>query len=214
MNTRKRAFTLIELLVVIAIIAILAGILFPVFARARENARRSSCMSNVKQLSLAVLMYSQDYDEKLPPAYANGAPSGMDWWGPIIQPYIKNIQVYFCPSDYTQSSTSNYNASSVSYGWNYYFLQNKPLGDDLHGGASLASIDAVSQTVLLGDSNGETTGSPPVPSNRYIIYPCCAYIPAERHLEGVNMTFVDSHAKWFKVPALVDNYTLWTGNGG
>lgn len=213
MKRTRKAFTLIELLVVIAIIAILAAILFPVFARARENARRSSCMSNVKQLSLATLMYTQDYDEKLPPAYANGAPVGMDWWGPIIQPYVKSIQVYFCPSDSAQTSSNSYNPASVSYGWNYYFLQNKPMGDDLHGGASLAAIEAVSQTVLLGDSNGETTGSPPVPSNRYIIYPCCTYIPVERHLGGVNMAFVDGHVKWFQVPTLVNNYTLWTGSG-
>jgi prepilin-type N-terminal cleavage/methylation domain-containing protein/prepilin-type processing-associated H-X9-DG protein len=210
---RKTGFTLIELLVVIAIIAILAAILFPVFARARENARRTSCLSNTKQLGLATLMYDQDYDEKLPPAYANGAPSTMNWWGPIIEPYVKSVQVYFCPSDSAQTSSSTYSPASVSYGWNYYWLQNKPMGDDLHGGVSLAAIDAVSQTVLLGDSNGETTGTPPVPSNRYIIYPCCAYIPVERHLEGVNMAFVDGHSKWYKVPALVDNYTLWTGKG-
>ena len=97
MQPRKSAFTLIELLVVIAIIAILAAILFPVFAQAREKARQTSCLSNEKQLSTAVLMYSQDYDELFP----NGLQQ--DWWQDTwvrtTQPYIKSYQVYRCPSD-------------------------------------------------------------------------------------------------------------------
>jgi prepilin-type N-terminal cleavage/methylation domain-containing protein/prepilin-type processing-associated H-X9-DG protein len=107
----KRGFTLIELLVVIAIIAILAAILFPVFAKAREKARQSSCLSNVKQIVLATLQYAQDYDEVLPnfrvatgcPAGAGGtgdsAPAGSVWWWYDMQgPYIKNTQILQCPS--------------------------------------------------------------------------------------------------------------------
>src|SRR5438552_8343561 len=97
MQRRIQGFTLIELLVVIAIIAILAAILFPVFAQAREKARAVSCLSNIKQLGLAVNMYVQDYDETYPIACPN------DWWyyiwGVNVQPYIKNVQVFKCPSD-------------------------------------------------------------------------------------------------------------------
>lgn len=101
-----RAFTLIELLVVIAIIAILAAILFPVFGRARENARRSSCQSNLKQIGLGIVQYAQDYDETMPPGYVEGATSSSSNAGPwhmLIQPYTKSLQVLRCPSNTTGS---------------------------------------------------------------------------------------------------------------
>src|SRR5687768_46128 len=88
-------FTLIELLVVIAIIAILAAILFPVFAKAREAARKSSCGSNVRQLSLGLMQYMQDYDE----AFPRDIQSGVVGWAEAIQPYVKNVAVMQCPSE-------------------------------------------------------------------------------------------------------------------
>src|SRR6201985_294498 len=95
--SRPNAFTLIELLVVIAIIAILAAILFPVFAQARESARRTSCLSNVKQMGLAFAMYNQDYDETTPAViHLNGSNADPDFWS-IIQPYIKNVSMFYCP---------------------------------------------------------------------------------------------------------------------
>src|ERR1044072_5575796 len=105
---RKRGFTLIELLVVIAIIAILASILFPVFGRARENARRSSCQSDLKQLGLGVSQYNQDYDGPfpmaavVPPWDSNGENKN---WPITLSPYLKSLQVFMCPSDIKANQT-------------------------------------------------------------------------------------------------------------
>lgn len=96
---RKRGFTLIELLVVIAIIAILAAILFPVFARAREAARRSSCLSNTKQIGTGLMLYSQDYDEVVCPPWNGACPGlGCFGWADLLYPYIRNEKVFDCPS--------------------------------------------------------------------------------------------------------------------
>jgi len=97
-DRQPTGFTLIELLVVIAIIAILAAILFPVFARAREQARKSTCQSNLKQLANAAIMYAQDYDQRLLPMAALSATAGPIWWSTLVQPYLKNEGVLFCPS--------------------------------------------------------------------------------------------------------------------
>jgi len=108
----RKGFTLIELLVVIAIIAILAAILFPVFARARENARRASCQSNLKQIGLGIAQYTQDYDEKYPQIYAgNVCDGGCDarkpgGWSQLIQPYVKSVQLFACPSNPGNTSFS------------------------------------------------------------------------------------------------------------
>ena len=110
---KKSAFTLIELLVVIAIIAILAAILFPVFAQAREKARAISCISNTKQIGLGLIMYSQDYDEQLVPAWIGyptvGFPGNARWMD-VVQPYVKNTQIFSCPDTqtlYSQVSNGN-----------------------------------------------------------------------------------------------------------
>ena len=118
----RAAFTLIELLVVIAIIAILAAILFPVFAQAREKARQTSCLSNEKQISLALMQYLQDYEETMPPASSNepawnNDPAWCSSWILQIQPYCKTYAIFFCPSD-ARDKTSSWQGDSVSYSAN------------------------------------------------------------------------------------------------
>src|SRR5687767_53025 len=119
---RKSGFTLIELLVVIAIIAILAAILFPVFARARENARRASCQSNMKNIALGFKQYIQDYDELYPRALAGVAVNpkvGNMNWADQLDPYIKSSQIWQCPSDATAvGATGSGLGYSYSYGYN------------------------------------------------------------------------------------------------
>ena len=136
----NKAFTLIELLVVIAIIAILAAILFPVFARARENARRSSCQSNLKQLGLGIMQYTQDYDEKYDYGLAVSTWRGVGWGG-ATAPYLKSRQIFVCPSDTrTGSGNAATAGTSSSYAFNQYL-----------GGVSLASVDDTARTVMLSE---------------------------------------------------------------
>ena len=169
--TSRKAFTLIELLVVIAIIAILAAILFPVFAQAREKARQTSCLSNIKQLTLGFMMYSQDYDEQFPQwqwdvSWASGtgkpANNGTSLWCNAIFPYVKNSQVYNCPSDARGLTVRdafagwfNFDktligfpdgmlATKISYG------MNEPMSY-LNGKQGLAAMDKPSETFVIGD---------------------------------------------------------------
>lgn len=135
-NKVRRGFTLIELLVVIAIIAILAAILFPVFAQAREKARQTSCLSNEKQIGLSILMYTQDYDEQFPSgsrdyaANPNSATqlafSGLGWAGQIYA-YTKNAQIVKCPDDSTSGVSATNTTEAlypVSYAYNLNIAQN------------------------------------------------------------------------------------------
>jgi prepilin-type N-terminal cleavage/methylation domain-containing protein/prepilin-type processing-associated H-X9-DG protein len=148
---RRTAFTLIELLVVIAIIAILAAILFPVFGRARENARRSSCQSNLKQLGLAFMQYSQDYDETLPVGMGDGGGTAPPYrgigWGGDINPYIKSNQIYICASD-TTGYTGPGGSIPVSYAYNRSLaFANGTAYPGPQG--KIAGFNAISKTVLL-----------------------------------------------------------------
>src|SRR5258708_27737999 len=162
MLVRKRfGFTLIELLVVIAIIAILAAILFPVFAQAREKARAISCLSNCKQSGTAYYMYVQDYDEVSPKM-----GSGVDWWA-LIYPYTKNLGLYYCPdrSDpgtdsrlgLTLDHLSGYGYNWGPIGWRGGGLLGPQQLDPRTGGSyipgkSLAEITFPAQTFAFGDT--------------------------------------------------------------
>ena len=138
-NQRNRGFTLIELLVVIAIIAILAAILFPVFARAREKARMASCQSNLKEIGLAIHMYVQDYDERL--LFQRYGATGYHWYE-VIYPYLKNNQILTCPSKSNQA---------VGYGYSWSYLGSYGGGPSPNP-ASLANIEKPAETILCADA--------------------------------------------------------------
>lgn len=195
---RRHGFTLIELLVVIAIIAILAAILFPVFAKAREKARASSCLSNTKQLGLGVMAYTQDYDEVLPMRYYNNGV-GVQWWN-AIYPYVKNTQLFYCPS------TKNY-----SYGWAQTYLDRQPLGMIISPAETVMICEA---GMVFNSSGGKgydwhinapsTFGAPPsVPADEINGIPVAGDAnytarPLPIHNDGCNICFIDGHSKWMK----------------
>jgi prepilin-type N-terminal cleavage/methylation domain-containing protein len=156
---RSCGFTLIELLVVIATIAILAAILFPVFGRARENARRSSCQSNLKQLALGITQYTQDYDEMFPVSTTNTATYTVGGptigWADGIFPYVKSLQVYQCPSEKFAP-----NVSPSQAGYTDYYI-NKNASD---GQQKVAAAQNPTLTILLGDG-GTDDGSVVYPAS-------------------------------------------------
>ena len=132
-KSQKRGFTLIELLVVIAIIAILAAILFPVFQKVRENARRTSCASNEKQLGLAFIQYTQDGDEQYPPITIHDNPNNKDQsnWAQEIYPYVKSVDVFKCPDNPQGSAFKGDQATSMGYAGsipNYQYSEPCPNG--------------------------------------------------------------------------------------
>ena len=171
-SSRRRAgFTLIELLVVIAIIAILAAILFPVFAQAREKARQAACLNNTKQIGLGIIQYTNDYDETLPVAGYNAQCRGRWQWQ--LYPYVKNEGVFNCPnvpSSKWSSATGTPGApcdpniklgqnDRGGYGWNYAFAQNtvgqNPVNGNVAPGFGLADVGKPSATIIVGDTGFE-----------------------------------------------------------
>jgi len=195
----RGAFTLIELLVVIAIIAILAAILFPVFGRARENARRSSCQSNLKQIALGIAQYTQDYDERYPNVDVNTGIVTNPGWAYAIQPYLKSEQIFQCPSETTTMvapATNNLENRATTPGFSdYYFNYNM-------GSQSESALSYTSNTVSMGD--GTQTGSSFIGVagsanyNRRNPEGTGAAAAGVRHLEGANYAFADGHVKWLK----------------
>jgi len=167
----RHGFTLIELLVVIAIIAILAAILFPVFAKAREKARQITCASNLKQISLGILQYYQDSDEQFPSLTANNAarlPGTLIGWADEIQPYLKSAAVLHCPDDPRSQNTDpraqpydpNYN--NTAYTSYFYNVTIGTVGggyDYTKGGVKLSQMPYVSLTILVGDNDGYDAGN-------------------------------------------------------
>src|SRR5688572_9902080 len=177
-----KGFTLIELLVVIAIIALLAAILFPVFARARENARKSACLNNMKQIGVGIMQYKQDFDEFFPQMYWSTAvvPTGR-WeplaeglWGGEIMPYVKSRQIFICPS--TRDTT-------CSYIYNGYL-----------NGRSDADLAKPAEVIVTGDSTAN--GWWALDSQTFATYGHANCRLKARHLDEANFAYGDGHAKW------------------
>lgn len=213
---KNAGFTLIELLVVIAIIAILAAILFPAFARARENARRTSCLSNLKQTGLGTMMYVQDYDETFP-LYATTV-AWLDYpftpFQGLIHPYTKNYQIFSCPSSSSTGSIlnghygininlfsatgmklSSVSSTATTYmsmdAGNFYYYPNY---------AMTASADW-SYIPGIGDAGGDCSAlDSAAASIRSFVKQDCQ---SGRHFGGVNIAFADGHAKWLKANTVV-----------
>jgi prepilin-type N-terminal cleavage/methylation domain-containing protein/prepilin-type processing-associated H-X9-DG protein len=203
--TSRKGFTLIELLVVIAIIAILASILFPVFARARENARRSSCLSNMKQIGLGIKQYQQDYDEMFPPRKNLGATLPVDQYGgwPIlIQPYVKSEQIFQCPSE-PNAPGGMTSGTAVDYFYNYSLgSKDNGSGGEIQGGVSEASLPFVTSTVMNGDAHTKVSTN----TSFDITYSPEDITASKRHLEGANYAFADGHAKWLRPEKIGGGY--------
>ena len=214
-----KAFTLIELLVVIAIIAILAAILFPVFARARENARRSSCQSNLKQIGLGIAQYTQDYDEKVPFSYLYVGPGSTNlmWWEDSIQPYVKSYQIMVCPShaaptsyNYARPAAPYPNPLLMSYVANRVSdIAGSPtpvMPDGYQSAVSIATYDEPATTIQLAEVKsglaelvyyGGTDAGNTVPADLVV---------DRRHFDGSNFLFCDGHVKFLKV----SKQNMWT----
>ncbi|RYX84557.1 DUF1559 domain-containing protein [bacterium] len=204
------AFTLIELLVVIAIIAILAAILFPVFARARENARKASCQSNLKQFGLAWLQYSQDYDEKITPNQVKLSDKTVYWWGSwngvtfrpeegLLQPYMKSTQIQACPS-FDNKLRAALGLTGYAYNTKYIAPTDYPAPTyaAVPIPVSLAAISEPTRTVAFADSARLTVSGSTIvlEGNTYLSAPTENYPAFQGRHNGMgNVLWCDGHVK-------------------
>lgn len=236
---RRKGFTLIELLVAIAIIAILAAILFPVFARARENARRASCQSNLKQILLGMTQYTQDYDEKFPSAYLHTT----NYWGwmQAVQPYVKSTQLFQCPSDTDTSIPTLFAAGAPGFvpAFHTSYLANQYMGMEDPSAApfnttksvNISQVTNASGVIYLADGATVINASAPyvTPANAHKSNAWIMADPADvngnaemksatagswggpsiRHLEMGNVGFVDGHVKAMKTEKWFYDNTPW-----
>ena len=239
MRRLKDGFTLIELLVVIAIIALLAAILFPVFARARENARKSSCLNNTKQIGVALMQYVQDYDETYPfvpwqggTQYAapnTGGNAGSKAVGLLLEPYAKSPQIWRCPSDpvnkggvRTQDAGAGgpFAYQNQSYGYNVaYFApawnQTAKNQAEIRKAAEIGILFGAwrGNGFMFDHPCGPVNGGDPM--TRIEGSPFTNDLPVKQgHLEGGNFTYADGHAKWLSSGKIGEQIALTQGKRG
>jgi len=213
-RTIATGFTLIELLVVIAIIAILAAILFPVFAQARENARKTQCLSNMRQIGMGAMMYSQDYDDMVMPVATFSGLTVYYWWasyngmtnerneqGGLLYPYMRNSAINACPSFRNDTRPT---IGHTGYGYNYRYLspyvQTGPYTYDIRP-VPMAAIRTPAETVLLADAARLNYRiSPPRLESETFLEPPSSNAPKfqARHLGSGNVVWADGHAKSFQ----------------
>jgi prepilin-type N-terminal cleavage/methylation domain-containing protein/prepilin-type processing-associated H-X9-DG protein len=215
-SVRRQGFTLIELLVVIAIIAILAAILFPVFAQVREKGRSLSCLSNMKQIATAVNMYVQDNDERVffrggstKIVMRNNTPNSLaafKWWN-LLMPYIKNNQIFACPSDPGPTLSPDVNGANV--------ILRSYIANTASEDLTLAQIDKPVDTIVVTEKT-DTIGAPPAANtsswigafNGEMSKNPAANGVATRHQGGVNCSFLDGHARWLTLDAILASRDL------
>ena len=231
---KREGFTLIELLVVIAIIAILAAILFPVFAKARDKARQATCTSNLKQIGLAAMQYSQDYDEFLPHA-GNAAVDGggqIKNWKELVAPYLSvttvtahglESGVFKCPSQPNKSCGNSAQGDSGGYGgygWNWKYMGWRNATDSstgIPGWANLANIQSPSTTILAGETGDAYvySGSGTDHSYRcFAIYTGPSWgegsdFACKRHNLGGNYIWCDGHVSWISADTMISKAPTW-----
>jgi len=212
----RSGFTLIELLVVIAIIAILAAILFPVFAKAREKARAASCLSNIKQLNMSIQMYVGDYNEMFPKGGWQNDGGTSDWQNSVAT-YVRNEPVYWCPSardihDVANPCWKDWNRTAVDYLFNNNLYQGR--------GVNQSEVVAPADCILLIEGHSDWGGGAcrDWKGNNCNSVWCTEYTTfgddpdlvtgdlswafrewgLPRHMDGGNVSFVDGHAKWYR----------------
>ena len=206
----RRGFTLIELLVVIAIIAILAAILFPVFAKAREKARQASCLSNTKQIGIAIQSYAQDFDERLPMTYFYGGAAGsppLYWPMDVMQPYIKNWQMNICPSyrwpgGYTWCRPAGLPSPLEG---SYCIIPNITsnrggFASPTLSGCAMAAMVKPAETIVACDCISPEIFGPWSGSSDPLVFTEVGAQPRtpNLHNDGNNYAFCDGHSKWLK----------------
>ncbi len=217
MSVLRRGFTLIELLVVIAIIAILAAILFPVFAKAREKARQTSCLSNERQLATAILMYAEDYRGTLPRWHSN-VNNWWTWRG-MVFPYVKNAELYVCDSnpaslkwarDEDASGNRNWVRRSYAVSRAVCGSENNPSGNgtrDRPTGSKLSMVRWPASTCLIFEHSHTWPGANLLDQTSWSARKISNDLAAP-HNGGFNLAFCDGHAKWM-LPETSGDPSVW-----